>query len=105
MEPNEELDQPFRGSAQSHHLFFQPTASAAGPIDHALAKGPQSEARRGRNRRWVDLFSPVVSASEDYELRYFARKHNIPLAEARRLLKLHGNDRETLEAAVGALAK
>ena len=24
----------------------------------------------------------MVSASEDYELRYFARKHNIPLAEA-----------------------
>ena len=47
----------------------------------------------------------MVSASEDYELRYFARKHNIPLAEARRLLKLHRNDRETLEAAVGALAK
>jgi hypothetical protein len=47
----------------------------------------------------------MVSASEDYELRYFARKHNIPLAEARRLLKLHGNDRETLEAAIGALAK
>ena len=47
----------------------------------------------------------MVSASEDYELRYFARKHNIPLAEARRLLQLHGNDRERLEAAVGALAK
>jgi Protein of unknown function (DUF3606) len=47
----------------------------------------------------------MVSASEDYELRYFARKHNIPLAEARRLLQLHGNDSERLEAAVGALAK
>ena len=46
----------------------------------------------------------TVSEAQDYELRYFARKHNIPLAEARRLLKLHGNDRETLEAAVGALA-
>ena len=47
----------------------------------------------------------MVSASEDYELRYFARKHNIPLAEARRLLQLHGNDRDRLEASVGALAK
>ena len=47
----------------------------------------------------------MVSASEDYELRYFARRHNIPLAEARRLLKLHGNDRAKLEAAVAAEAK
>jgi hypothetical protein len=46
----------------------------------------------------------MVSASEDYELRYFARRHNIP-PEARRLLKLHGNDRERLETAVGVLAK
>jgi hypothetical protein len=35
----------------------------------------------------------TVSEAEDYELRYFARKHNIPLTEARRLLKLHGNIR------------
>jgi Protein of unknown function (DUF3606) len=47
----------------------------------------------------------TVSASEDYELRYFARKHNIPLAEARRLVQVHGNDRETLETAVGAMGK
>jgi hypothetical protein len=47
----------------------------------------------------------MVSASEDYELRYFARRHNIPLAEARRLLKLHGNDRTKLEEAVAAEAK
>jgi hypothetical protein len=47
----------------------------------------------------------TVSASEDYELRYFARKHNIPLAEARRLIKVHGNDRERLEAAVVATGK
>jgi hypothetical protein len=39
----------------------------------------------------------MVSEAEDYELRYFARKHNIPLAEARRLLKLHGNSRAKLE--------
>ena len=47
----------------------------------------------------------MVSASEDYELRYFARKHNIPLAEARRLLKLHGNRRARLEEAVAAEAR
>jgi hypothetical protein len=47
----------------------------------------------------------TISAAEDYELRYFARKHNVPLAEARRLVQLHGHDRETLEAAVKAMAK
>ena len=47
----------------------------------------------------------TVSEAEDYELRYFARKHNIPLAEARRLLKLHGNTRAKLEEAVAAEAR
>jgi hypothetical protein len=44
----------------------------------------------------------TVSEAEDYELRYFARKHNIPLAEARRLLKIHGNSRGKLEEAIVA---
>jgi hypothetical protein len=44
----------------------------------------------------------TVSEAEDYELRYFARKHSIALAEARRLLKLHGNSRLKLEQAVAA---
>jgi hypothetical protein len=47
----------------------------------------------------------TVSEAEDYELRYFARKHNIPLAEARRLLKLHGNKRGRLEEAVAVEAR
>jgi hypothetical protein len=47
----------------------------------------------------------TVSEAEDYELRYFARRHNIPLAEARRLLKIHGNKRATLEKAVVAEAR
>jgi hypothetical protein len=47
----------------------------------------------------------TVSESEDYELRYFARKHNIPLIEARRLLSVHGNDRAKLEEAVAASEK
>jgi hypothetical protein len=42
----------------------------------------------------------MVSASEDYELRYFARRHNISHDEARRLVQVHGNDRQTLETAV-----
>jgi Protein of unknown function (DUF3606) len=47
----------------------------------------------------------TVSEAEDYELRYFARRHNIPLAEARRLLKLHGNKRAALEKAVAGEAR
>ena len=46
----------------------------------------------------------TVSEAEDYELRYFARRHNIPIAEARKLLKLHGNKRARLEKAVAAEA-
>ena len=52
-----------------------------------------------------ELDRRTVAATEEYELRYFARKHNIPLAEARRLLKLQGNDREKLEAAVSTSPK
>jgi hypothetical protein len=44
----------------------------------------------------------TISEAEDYDLRYFARRHNIPLAEARRLLRLHGNKRARLEKAVAA---
>jgi hypothetical protein len=43
-----------------------------------------------------------VSGSEDYEVRDFAEKHGISAAEARDLIKRHGNDREALMAAVRA---
>jgi hypothetical protein len=52
-----------------------------------------------------ELDRRTVAATEEYEPRYFARKHNIPLAEARRVLKLPGNDREKLEAAVSTSPK
>lgn len=42
----------------------------------------------------------TISKSEDYELRYFARRHNISHDEARRLVHIYGHDRATLEAAV-----
>lgn len=44
-----------------------------------------------------------VSASEDYEVRYFAEKHGISMDQARRLILQHGNDRETLDRAAEAL--
>lgn len=44
-----------------------------------------------------------VSGSEDYEVQYFAEKHGITPEQVRRLIKDHGNDRETLERAVAGL--
>lgn len=37
-----------------------------------------------------------VSASEDYEVEYFARENGISAEQARELIQRHGNDRETL---------
>jgi hypothetical protein len=42
----------------------------------------------------------TISKSEDYELRYFARRHNISHDEARRRVHIHGHDRAKLEAAL-----
>ena len=44
-----------------------------------------------------------VSASEPYEVKYFATKHGISVAEAEKLIKDHGNDRATLDAAAARL--
>jgi hypothetical protein len=41
-----------------------------------------------------------VSGSEDYEIRDFAQKYGISSAEARELIRKHGNDRKALIAAV-----
>ena len=40
-----------------------------------------------------------VSASEPYEVQYFAEKHGITVELAHELIALHGNDRATLDAA------
>jgi hypothetical protein len=44
-----------------------------------------------------------VSASEPYEVGYFARKHGISEEQARQLIASLGNDRATLDAAVERL--
>lgn len=41
-----------------------------------------------------------VSGSEDYEVSYFAQKHGLSMEAARELIARHGNDRDTLEAAI-----
>jgi hypothetical protein len=40
-----------------------------------------------------------VSGREPYEVKYFAEKHGISIAEAERLIGEHGNDRKALDAA------
>ena len=40
-----------------------------------------------------------VSASDDYEVRYFADRHGISIEQAEQLIAQHGNDRDTLDAA------
>lgn len=42
-----------------------------------------------------------VAASDPSEVRYFGRKHGLTDDEVIALIKEHGNDRKTLEEAVG----
>ncbi|MEQ1956029.1 DUF3606 domain-containing protein [Mesorhizobium yinganensis] len=37
-----------------------------------------------------------VSAEQEHEVRYFAEQAQITVAQARELIRKHGNDRETL---------
>ncbi|MEI9406586.1 DUF3606 domain-containing protein [Mesorhizobium argentiipisi] len=39
----------------------------------------------------------LVSADDDYEVRYFANQHGISPERVRDLIKEYGNDRKTLE--------
>ena len=41
-----------------------------------------------------------VAASDPSEVRYFGKKHGLTDDEVKALIKQHGNDRKTLEAAV-----
>jgi hypothetical protein len=43
-----------------------------------------------------------VAASDPSEVRYFGKKHGLTDDEVKALIKQHGNDRQTLEAAVAA---
>lgn len=38
-----------------------------------------------------------VAADQDYEVQYFAQKHNLSPDQVRGLIHKHGNDRDTLE--------
>ena len=44
-----------------------------------------------------------VAASDPSEVRYFANKHGLTSDQVLDLIKQHGNDRNTLEAAVASL--
>ncbi|RWP14156.1 DUF3606 domain-containing protein [Mesorhizobium sp.] len=44
-----------------------------------------------------------LSASDDYEVDFFALQNNITPEQVRELIRKHGNDRATLTAAAKAL--
>lgn len=44
-----------------------------------------------------------VAASDPSEVRYFGKKHGLTDDEVRNLIKQHGNDRKTLEAAAAQM--
>ena len=44
-----------------------------------------------------------VAASDPSEVRYFAKKHDLTDEQVHDLIRQHGNDRKTLEAAVAQL--
>jgi hypothetical protein len=44
-----------------------------------------------------------VAASDPSEVRYFGKKHDLTDDQVKDLIKQHGNDRKTLEAAVASL--
>jgi hypothetical protein len=46
-----------------------------------------------------------VSGGEEYEVEYFAKKHNLSPDQVRELIKQHGNDREALEAAAAHMSR
>ena len=45
-----------------------------------------------------------VAASDPSEVRYFANKHGLTSEQVLELIKQHGNDRSTLEAAVAQMS-
>ncbi len=44
-----------------------------------------------------------VAASDPNEVRYFGKKHGLTDDQVKDLIKQHGNDRKTLEAAVATM--
>ena len=44
-----------------------------------------------------------VAASDPSEVRYFGKKHGLTDDQVQDLIKSHGNDRRTLEAAVASM--
>ncbi len=45
----------------------------------------------------------LASGTKKYAADYFAKKHGIPAADARRLIKQHGSDRDAADRAANRL--
>ena len=54
-----------------------------------------------RTRRLADR--RLASGPKMYAVDYFAKKHGIPVADARRLIKQHGSDRDAADKAANRL--
>ena len=50
-------------------------------------------------------FRERVSAGEDYEVEYFAKKAGLTAKQVRELIEKYGNDRATLEREAKALGR
>jgi hypothetical protein len=45
-----------------------------------------------------------VAGEQDYEVEYFARRHNISIERAKSLIERYGNDREKLDREASRIA-
>jgi hypothetical protein len=67
-------------------------------------KSQQKRENRGSDNKKVGKPDrSKVAGGEDYEVRYFAKRADITLTQARELIKKHGNDRAKLMAAAKRL--
>ncbi|XNY07070.1 DUF3606 domain-containing protein [Sinorhizobium meliloti] len=45
----------------------------------------------------------LAAGTQEYDVSYFAKKHGITDADARRIIKQHGNDRDAADKAASRL--
>jgi hypothetical protein len=60
---------------------------------------PDNKSKRGKPDR------SRVAGEEPYEVAYFAKKHEITQDQARRLIRILGNDRAKLDAAAAKIGR
>jgi hypothetical protein len=67
-------------------------------LQHSRGRTIQEDAHMADDKTKRDFRDrDRVSADEDYEVEYFAKKVGLTVQQVRELIKKHGNDRATLE--------